>query len=87
MIRRIAATGATTDTLDHCTVNAFDDTESGGHNGKHPVQQRALGQDLARIEKALGYRLRSTRDDAREQTFKRVRPYRERSAASKRRRK
>jgi hypothetical protein len=44
-----------------------------------------LGQDLARIEKALGYRLRSTRDDAREQTSERVRRYR--SAAAKRRRK
>jgi hypothetical protein len=46
-----------------------------------------LGQDLARIEKALGYRLRSTRDDAREQTSERVRHYRERSIAAKRRRK
>jgi hypothetical protein len=46
-----------------------------------------LGQDLARIEKTLGYRLRSARDDAREQTSERVRRYRERSAADKRRRK
>jgi len=46
-----------------------------------------LGQDLARIEKTLGYRLRSARDDAREQTSERARRYRERSAADKRRRK
>src|SRR4029450_9536917 len=46
-----------------------------------------LGQDLARIEKTLGYRLRPSRDDAREQTSERVRRYRERSAAAKRRRK
>src|SRR6516225_1415122 len=46
-----------------------------------------LGQDLARIEKALGYRLRSARDDARGHTSERVRRYRERSAADKRRRK
>jgi hypothetical protein len=46
-----------------------------------------LGQDLARIEKTLGYRLRSARDDAREQTHKREPTYRERSAAAKRRRK
>jgi hypothetical protein len=46
-----------------------------------------LGQDLARIEKTLGYRLRSTRDDAREQTSERVRPYRERSTTATRRRK
>lgn len=39
-----------------------------------------LGQDLARIEKALGYRLRSTRDDAREG------PNKKRSAPAKRRR-
>ena len=36
-----------------------------------------LGQDLARIEKSLGYRLRSTRDDASK------RPYRKRNAAAK----
>jgi hypothetical protein len=42
---------------------------------------------LARIEKTLGYRLRSARDDAREQTSERVHRYRERSAADKRRRK
>jgi hypothetical protein len=46
-----------------------------------------LGQDLAGIEKALGYRLRPTRDDAREQTTERARPYRQRSAAAKHRRK
>jgi hypothetical protein len=46
-----------------------------------------LGQDLARIEKTLGYRLRSARDDARGHTSERVRRYRERSAADKRRRK
>jgi hypothetical protein len=45
-----------------------------------------LGQDLARIEKTLGYRLRPTRDDAGEQTSERVRRYRKRSAAAKRRR-
>jgi hypothetical protein len=44
-----------------------------------------LGQDLARIEKTLGYRLRPRRDDAREQTTERARPYRQRSAAAKRR--
>jgi hypothetical protein len=46
-----------------------------------------LGQDLVRIEKALGYRVRSTRDDAREQTHKRERPSRYRGAAANRRRK
>src|SRR5512132_824284 len=46
-----------------------------------------LGQDLARIEKTLGYRLRAARDDACEHTSERVRRYRERSAAAKRRRK
>jgi hypothetical protein len=46
-----------------------------------------LGQDLARIEKTLGYRLRFTRDAAREQKSERVRPYRERSTAATRRRK
>jgi hypothetical protein len=45
-----------------------------------------LGQDLARIEKALGYRLRPTWDDAREQTTEQARPYRRRSAAAKHRR-
>jgi hypothetical protein len=42
-----------------------------------------LGQDLARIEKTLGYRLRPRRDNASE----RVHRYRERRAAAKRRRK
>jgi hypothetical protein len=46
-----------------------------------------LGQDLVRIEKALGYRVRSTRDDARGQTDKRERPSRDRGAAARRRRK
>ena len=43
-----------------------------------------LGQDLARIERVLGYRLRSARHDMRKH---RERPYRKRSAASKRRKK
>jgi hypothetical protein len=43
-----------------------------------------LGQDLARIENMLGYRLPPVRDGAREQT--RRRSYRERGAAAKRRR-
>jgi hypothetical protein len=43
-----------------------------------------LGQDLARIEKALGYRLRSS-DNAREEMSERIRPYRERSTTAKRR--
>jgi len=42
------------------------------------------GQDLARIERVLGYRLRLARHDMREH---RERPYRKRSAASKRRKK
>jgi hypothetical protein len=51
-----------------------------------------LGQDLARIEKMLGYRpratrTRATRTNVREQTTERVRPYPERSTAAKRRRK
>src|SRR5262245_58894203 len=46
-----------------------------------------LGKDLARIEQALGYRVRSTRDDAREETHKRVRRTRDRGVAAKRRRK
>jgi hypothetical protein len=46
-----------------------------------------LGQDLARIEKMLGYRPRATRTNVREQTTERVRPYPERSTAAKRRRK
>jgi hypothetical protein len=35
-----------------------------------------LGRDLVRIEKALGYRVRSTRDDVREPPHKRERPSR-----------
>jgi hypothetical protein len=46
-----------------------------------------LGQDLARIEKALGHRLRSTQDYAREQTSQGVHHHRERNTAAKRRRK
>jgi hypothetical protein len=46
-----------------------------------------LGQDLARIEKTLGYRPRTTRDNARQHSSERVRPHRERSAEAKRRRK
>ena len=42
-----------------------------------------LGQDLTRIEKMLGYRLRSMRDGAREHS-ERERPYRERSKSAKR---
>jgi hypothetical protein len=45
-----------------------------------------LGQDLARIEKALGYRLRPTRDDAREQTRERARSHGQRSTPIKARR-
>jgi len=48
------------------------------------VLQR-LGQDLARIEKNLGYRLRPTPDDAREQTKERAKPGSRRAAAGKRR--
>ena len=46
-----------------------------------------LGEDMARIEKALGYGPRARRGDVREQTSESVRPYRERSTAAKRRRK
>jgi len=46
-----------------------------------------LGKDLARIEQALGYRVRSTRDDAREEAHKRAPLSRDRRAAAKRRRK
>jgi hypothetical protein len=46
-----------------------------------------LGQDLARIERTLGYRPRSAQDDVREQTSERVRRHWERSAATKLRRK
>jgi hypothetical protein len=51
------------------------------HGKERKLILTRLGQDLGRIEKALGYRLRSTRDDAREG------PYQKRSAAAKRRRK
>jgi hypothetical protein len=43
-----------------------------------------LGQDLARIEETLGYRLRPSRDDAREQASERVPHYRQRKAVAKR---
>jgi hypothetical protein len=46
-----------------------------------------LSQDLARIEKNLGYGLRATGDDAREQARERVRPHRQRAAMAKRERK
>jgi hypothetical protein len=49
------------------------------HGKERKLILSRLGQDLGRIEKALGYRLRSTRDDAREGP--------KRSAAAKRRRK
>ena len=42
-----------------------------------------LGQDLARIEKTLGYRLRAMQDDTREQS-ERQSPYRERRKSAKR---
>jgi hypothetical protein len=54
---------------------------------EHKLILTRLGQDLARIEKTLGYSLRSTRNDGGRQTSERVRPYRERSTAAKRRRK
>lgn len=44
-----------------------------------------LGQDLARIEKNLGYRVRSTRVDARTQTRKVKRPSGQGSGPTKRR--
>jgi hypothetical protein len=43
-----------------------------------------LGQDLARIERVLGYRLRPARHDMRKHH---ERPYRKRSAVSQRRKK
>jgi hypothetical protein len=46
-----------------------------------------LGQDLARIEKMLRYRLRSAPDDGGEQTGKLVRPSRQRNPTPKRRKK
>src|SRR6516164_3818164 len=47
------------------------------------VVLKRLGQDLARIEKNLGYRLRPTPDDARKQSG-RERHYRERNKSAKR---
>jgi hypothetical protein len=47
------------------------------------VVLRRLGQDLARIEKNLGYTLRGKPDDAREQTAERAQPKRRRGARSK----
>ena len=44
-----------------------------------------LGQDLARIEKALGYAPRLARSDVREQKRLRVHRYRERNAPTRRR--
>jgi hypothetical protein len=41
-----------------------------------------LGDDLARIEKALGYGTRPAPDDTREQTSKRMRRYRERKGTA-----
>jgi hypothetical protein len=46
-----------------------------------------LGNDMARIEKALGYEPRSTRGDLHEQTRERMRHDGKRVAAAKRRRK
>jgi hypothetical protein len=46
-----------------------------------------LGQDLARIEETLRYGPRPTRSDVRKHTRERVRRYRERNTATKRRRK
>jgi hypothetical protein len=52
---------------------------------EHQIVLQRLGQDLARIEKNLGYRLRPTPDDARKQTKERAKPERRRAAAGKRR--
>ncbi len=52
--------------------------------GRKVVLKR-LGQDLARIEKNLGYKLRATQNEAREQTGHRARLYRQPSATAKRR--
>jgi hypothetical protein len=41
-----------------------------------------LGDDLARIEKVLGYETRPAPDDTREQTSKRMRRYRERKGTA-----
>jgi hypothetical protein len=46
-----------------------------------------LGQDLASIEKSLGYRLRPTQDAAREPVSARSDQYRQRDGTAKRRRK
>jgi hypothetical protein len=46
-----------------------------------------LGQDLASIEKSLGYRLRPTQNAARERVSARAAQYRQRSGTAKRRRK
>jgi hypothetical protein len=46
-----------------------------------------LGQDLARIEKMLGYRLRATGVDSREQTRKPKGPYGQESTTIRRRKK
>jgi hypothetical protein len=46
-----------------------------------------LGQDLARIEKTLGYAPRPAQSDVRDQKRGHVRRYRERNAPTKRRRK
>jgi hypothetical protein len=51
------------------------------------VVLKRLGQDLARIERKLGYRLRVTGDDSREQARERVRPRKQRAAMAKRERK
>jgi hypothetical protein len=51
------------------------------------VVLRRLGQDLARIEKNLGYRLRATPGDARAQTGRRLSPDSRRAAVGKRREK
>jgi hypothetical protein len=51
------------------------------------VVLKRLGQDLARIEKNLGYRLRVTGNYAREQARERVRPRKQRAAMAKRERK
>jgi hypothetical protein len=44
---------------------------------------KRLGEDLARIEKNLGYRLRATPDDARKQPGERARTERRRATAAK----
>jgi hypothetical protein len=54
------------------------------HGKERKLILTRLGQDLARIEKSLGYRLRPMQDDTREQN-ERESPYRERSKSAKRR--